>query len=705
LSEQDNRVNLQASSKLPDKHDHGWAAAEGSPKPLGVAWIEAEDAYNFAIFSEHATSVQLLFYGDDTSTPVFTYSFDYLANKSGHVWHCRLSRHLLQGAQYYGYRMDGPRSEHRFLPHAFDCEKILLDPYARSIYFPPDFSRLAAITTGSNAGQAMLGVLRAHETPVARTDTRCTRHDADLIIYELHVRGFTASPTSGVLADRRGTFAGLVEKIPYLVELGITAVELMPVFQFGPQAGDYWGYMPLSFFSPHHAYSSRREAADQHTEFRKMVEALHAAGIEVILDVVYNHTAEGNHAGPTYSFKGIDNDVYYLLSNDPRNPYLNFSGAGNTLACADETVRRLIQDSLRYWALEMQIDGFRFDLASVFSRKLDGSYDFGIPPIFSEIAAAPELAHVRLIAEPWDASGIYQLGDRFPGTNWLQWNARFRDDVRQFIKGDAGRVPDLMRRLYGSDDLFPDTLEEARRPYQSVNYVNSHDGFTLYDLVAYNEKRNWANDHGNTDGPEQNYSWNCGWEGDLNVPEDVLALRTRQAKNLFCLLMLANGIPMFRAGDEFLQTQLGNNNPYNQDNESTWLDWTRKERFADFQRFCRLMIAFRKAHPSLCRSRYWREDVRWHGVGAQPDLGTESRSLAFFLSGASEGDVDLYVMINAWWEDLTFTLQLPSTTGWRRAIDTGRPSPDDILDSGTEVALASTQYKVQARSVVVLVSR
>ncbi len=679
-----------------------WASVEGAPWPLGVTWIEAERAYNFAIFSQHATAVTLLLYEDESSSPAFTYHFDGLANKSGHIWHCRLSKEVVGGAKYYAYAIDGPRSEHRFLPYAFDPEKILLDPYAKSIFLPPRFSRLAAITNGSNAGKAMLGLLRAHDEVFDWTGDQQIRHDSDLIIYELHVRGFTNSATSGVSADKRGTFAGLLEKIPYLNELGVTAVELMPVFQFGPQENDYWGYMPLSFFAPHHAYASRRAACDQHNEFREMVKALHAAGIEVILDVVYNHTAEQNHSGPTYNFKGIDNCAYYLLSDDPHDPYLNFSGAGNTLHCANEAVRRMIQDSLRYWVQEMHVDGFRFDLASVFSRRDDGSINFGIPPIFSEIASAPDLAHVRLIAEPWDASGVYQLGQRFPGVSWLQWNARFRDDVRRFVKGDQAFVPALMRRLYGSDDLFPDTLEEARRPFQSVNYVNSHDGFTLYDLVAYNEKRNWANGQGNMDGPEQNYSWNCGWEGDEGASDEIIDLRRRQAKNFFCLLMLANGIPMFRAGDEFLQTQLGNNNPYNQDNESTWLDWSRKDRFADVHRFCRLMIAFRKQHPTLCRSRFWRDDVRWHGTGSQPDPSEDSRSLAYYLDGSSQNDIDLYVMINAGWDDLAFMIQEGPSTNWRLVMDTSRPSPADICEPGTEQAISSQECLVRARSVVVL---
>ena len=322
----------------------------------------------------------------------------------------------------------------------------------------------------------------------------------------------------------------------------------MPVFQFDPAAGDYWGYMPLSFFAPHHAYATSPAACTQRDDFRRMVKALHQANIEVVLDVVYNHTAEGNHAGPMYSYKGIDNSTYYFISNRPGDPYENFSGTGNTLHCANRYVRETIVDSLRHWAEEMHVDGFRFDLASIFSRSSDGSIDRNDPPAISAISADPHLARIRLIAEPWDAAGTNQLGRDFPAVNWFQWNGRFRDDVRRFLRGDEGTVPALMRRLYGSDDLFPDDRMHAYHSFQSVNFVTSHDGFTLYDLVAYQEKRNWANGEGNRDGPVENYSWNCGWEGDDDVRADVVAIRKQQVKNFCCLLFLSNGTPMLRAG-------------------------------------------------------------------------------------------------------------------------------------------------------------
>lgn len=526
------------------------------------------------------------------------------------------------------------------------------------------------------------------------------------MIYELHVGGFTRHTSSGVSKAARGTYAGVVEKIPYLKELGITVVELMPVFQFDPSDGDYWGYAPLNFFAPHSGYLVRRAADSQHDEFREMVDALHAADIEVVLDVVYNHSGEGDHTGPTYSYKGIDNSTYYISSGQPDRPYANFSGTGNTLHCANAAVRKLIMDSVRHWALDMGVDGFRFDLASVFTRNEDGSINPGDVPLLSGMASDPNLAGLRLIAEPWDAAGAYQLGRAFPGISACQWNGLYRDDLRRFVRGDPGLVPLLMRRLYGSDDLFPDDLPHAYHPHQSVNYITSHDGFTLYDLVAYTHKRNWANGHGNTDGADENFSWNCGWEGEEGAPIEVRELRKRQVKNFCCLLLLSNGTPMFRAGDEFMQTQGGNNNPYNQDNETAWLDWRRLDANADVFRFFRLMIAFRKAHPSLARSRFWREDIRWYGVGPQADLSYDSHSLAFALHGASQGDDDLYVMINAYWEDLDFRVQEGAAAGlWRRVVDTSFGSPFDFLEAGSEMLLQSLDYRVGARSVAVLVRR
>ncbi|MGC2704511.1 MAG: isoamylase [Candidatus Acidiferrales bacterium] len=677
-----------------------WAQTEGTPLPLGATWIEEEQAFNFAVYAEHAENVTLLLYSaDDLANPILTFQFDFLRNKSGRVWHCRLPLNQMRGARYYAYSVSGQAvSElHRFYP-----EKVLLDPYAKCVFIPPGFDRNRAIGPGPNAGKAPLGVLTGHDIAFDWSGDVSRHHESDVIIYELHVRGFTKNPNSGVHPSRAGTYSGLVEKIPYLKELGITVVELMPIFQRDPQEGDYWGYMPLNFFAPHAQYASSREDDGQYLEFKLMVKALHKVGIGVVLDVVYNHTCEGDHRGPTYSFKGVD-PGYYMSSADPGNPYANYSGTGNTLNFSQAHVRKIVLDSLRYWKDEMHIDGFRFDLASVFSRNADGTLNWGYAPIFGEIAADPELGQlwrVALIAEPWDAGG-YQLGRGFPGVTWLQWNARFRDDVRRFLKGDPGMVPNVMRRIYGSDDLFPDSRADSCHAFQSVNYINSHDGFTLYDLVSYNQKHNWQNGQNNQDGMDENYSWNCGHEGDKGVPADLMALRRKQVKNFCCLLLLSNGVPMFRAGDEFLNTQFGNNNPYNQDNEISWLDWSLLQTNQDIFRFFKNMIAFRKSHPSLCRSRFWREDVSWYGTGPTVDLSPDSRRLAFCLHGASQADDDIYVMINAYWEELLFRIQEGTPQDWVRIVDTSLPSPDDFAELG--VPLKHATFQVAPRSIVVLV--
>jgi glycogen operon protein len=675
-----------------------WTASEGAPFPFGVSWIEEEAAYNFALYSKHATGVTLLLYSEsDFIHPIFHYRFNPLKNRSGRVWHGRIPEREIPGARFYAYAVEGPYDP--TAGHRFEPQKILLDPYARAVFFPPDFSREAARHPASNAGRAPLGFLPACRIPFDWGDDRRPVHTSDTVIYELHVKGFTMRPNAGVSPEDRGTYAGLIEKIPYLKELGVTVVELMPVHQYDPQEGNYWGYMPLNFFSPHHAYASGDGMCRQINEFREMVKAFHAAEIEVILDVVYNHTTEMDENGPTYSYRGIDNTTYYLLEVDRRR-YRNDAGTGNVLHCANRAVRKMILDSMRYWVEEMHVDGFRFDLASLFTRNSDGSINLDDPPIIFEITADPLFANIRLIAEVWDLSA-YQLGRSFPGITWFQWNGKFRDDLRAFVRGDRGRINDLMARLYGSDDLFPET--ESYHAYQSVNFITSHDGFTLYDLVSYNTKHNEANGHRNTDGTDHNLSWNGGWEGDLGAPEAVLALRRRQVKNFCALLFLANGTPMLRAGDEFLQMQGGNNNPYNQDNETSWLDWDLLQKNRELFRFFKQMIAFRKAHPSLCRSRFWREEVHWYGAEGEVDRSEASQTLAFFLSGASVEDDDLYVLINASPRDRTFFLQEGKAEAWRRVVDTSLPNPEDFLPSGREAIMKEKSYTVKGRSVVILI--
>jgi glycogen operon protein len=675
-----------------------WAETEGLPLPLGASWIEDERAFNFAVYAEHAETVHLLLFSPkDLANPILSFQLDSLRNKSGRIWHCRIPLNQMRDARYYAYSVSGQPVAQL---HGFDHEKVLLDPYAKGVFFPLAFDRKLAMAPGQNAGKAPLGILPGQNIAFDWGEDVSPRPESDAIIYELHVKGFTNNQNSGVHPSRAGTYAGLIDKIPYLKDLGITVVELMPIFQRDPHEGDYWGYMPLNFFAPHAQYACCCDDGEQHREFKSMVKAFHNAGIFVVLDVVYNHTCEGDHLGPSYSFKGFDPSGYYMLSSDPTSPYANYSGTGNTLNFSQAHVRKMVMDSLRYWKNEMHIDGFRFDLASVFSRNADGSLNWGDAPIFSEIAADPELGRLALIAEPWDVGG-YQLGRGFPGTTWLQWNARYRDDVRRFVRGDAGMVPDLMRRIYGSDDLFPDSREHSYHAFQSVNYIDCHDGFTLHDLVSYNDKRNWNNGHENRDGMDTNYSWNCGHEGDEGAPAEVLALRRKQVKNFCCLLLLSNGIPMFRAGDEFLNTQFGNNNPYNQDNEVSWLDWSQLEANQDIFRFFKGMIAFRKSHPSLCRSRFWREDISWYGVGPTVDMSPDSRSLAFCLHGASEADDDIYVMINAYWQRLQFQIQEGVPEDWVKVVDTDLPSPGDFSEVGSPIQ--QCEYQVGPRSIVVLV--
>jgi len=665
-----------------------WSRIEGSALPLGTTWVASELGDNFSIYSKNATSVSLLLYQEpDFIVPVKVYRFSFPTNKTSRVWHMFVPAEEIGEARYYAYKLDGP-----FDPvtgDRFDHSKILLDPYARRIFLPPDFSRSAACGPGPNDGKAPLGILADRTFEAVAAQTGVLRHTHDLVIYELHVRNFTKHSSCKLNDGTRGTYAGISAMIPYLKDLGVTAVELMPINQYDPQEGSQWGYMPLGFFAAHHLYAEHANAHAAPGECREMVEALHHVGIEVILDVVYNHTTEGDRSGPTYCFRGIDNSTYYALDPNDLSQYQNFSACGNDLRTAHPLVRKLVIDSLRYWANEIGVDGFRFDLASIFMRDSSGSLNYNDPAIIAEITG--DLAkNVRLIAEPWqgEPGSGYVLGRSFPGLGWQQWNGKFRDDLRGFLKGDNGLVSAVMTRLYGSTDLFPDDLANASRPSQSVNFVTCHDGMCLNDLVSYTN--------------DSQKSWNCGWEGDSDAPEDVIALRKRQVKNFCCLLMLANGTPMFRAGDEFMNTQHGDPNPYKREDETIWLDWSRLEVNRGVFRFFKHMIAFRKGHPSIGRSGFWRDQVRWYGVTGQPDLSHDSHTLAFYLSGSQVGDDDLYVMINAFWQDLDFIVQEGAVEEWLRVIDTSRSAPEDISEPERRESLSSIRYKVAARSVVVL---
>jgi glycogen operon protein len=540
-------------------------------------------------------------------------------------------------------------------------------------------------------------------------DTPLRRPSAQTIVYEMHVRGFTRHASSGVGQAMRGTFAGLIEKIPYLVELGITAVELLPVFQFDAQDSppgkvNYWGYAPVSFFSPHRAYSARQDLLGPVDEFRDMVKALHRAGIEVILDVVFNHTAEGGRDGPTLSFRGLDNTTYYLLDKD-RSRYADYTGTGNTLNASHPVVRRMIVDSLRYWVESMHVDGFRFDLASVLARDASGE-PIPNPPILWDIESDPVLAGTKLIAEAWDAAGLYQVGS-FIGDSWKEWNGRFRDDVRGFFRGESGSVGRMADRLVGSPEIYG---HEEREPEQSVNFVTCHDGFTLNDLVSYDRKRNEANGENDRDGTNDNRSWNCGVEGPTDDPT-IERLRNRQVKNFLTVTLVSLGMPMILMGDEARRTQSGNNNAYCQDNEVSWFDWTLIEKHSDVHRFVSLLNARRVLRTAeherrrISLVRLIREARKsWHGVRVgQPDWGWDSHSLALEAELRREG-ITAYMILNAYWEPLTF--ELPPTgqdpMGWRRWIDTALEPPLDILPWQEATAVGGGTYRAAARSVVVL---
>jgi len=529
----------------------------------------------------------------------------------------------------------------------------------------------------------------------------------------MHVRGFTRHPSSGVSKEKQGTYAGLIEKIPYLQQLGITAVELLPVFQFDAQdcpqgLVNYWGYAPISFFSPHQAYSSRQSGSGVVHEFRDMVKALHRAGIEVILDVVFNHTAEGNHSGPTLSFRGVDNSTYYILEQD-RSRYANYSGTGNTLNANHPVVRRMIVDSLRYWVQEMHVDGFRFDLASILARDSSG-YPMASPPVLWDIESDPSLAGTKLIAEAWDAAGLYQVGS-FIGDNWREWNGKFRDDVRSFFRSDAGSVSRVADRIIGSPQIYGHKEREAE---QSVNFVTCHDGFTLSDLVSYDQKHNQDNGEGNRDGADDNRSWNCGIEGPTDDPA-IERLRNRQVKNFLTVTMLSLGVPMIVMGDEVRRTQHGNNNAYCQDNAINWLDWKQLDKHADLHRFVRLLIQrrlLREMGPERERESLNQliqgANKAWHGVKRnRPDWSDDSHTLAFSAEIRKQ-NLFLYLILNAYWESLDFELPLidkASREPWRRWIDTTLDPPQDIVEWQSALPVSADTYRAGPRSVVVMFAR
>jgi len=674
--------------------------------PLGAT--VAHGGVNFSVFSRHAVKIELLFFDQsDDSKPAHMISLDSSSNRTYHYWHVFMPG--VQPGQLYGYRAHGPFDPANGI--RFDPSKVLLDPYGRGVVVPNNYDRAAARREGQeNTSTAMKSVVLDPSSYDWEGDVPLRRPSAQTIVYEMHVRGFTRHPSSGVAESVRGTYAGVIEKIPYLQELGITAVELLPVFQFDAQdcplgKTNYWGYAPVSFFAPHQAYSTRQDRCGPMDEFRDMVKALHRAGIEVILDVVFNHTTESDHSGPTLSFRGLDNGTYYILEQD-RSRYADYTGTGNTLNANHPIVRRMIMDSLRYWVEEMHVDGFRFDLASILSRDQSGQV-MASPPVLWDIESDPSLAGTKIIAEAWDAAGLYQVGS-FIGDSWKEWNGRFRDDVRSFFRGEEGSLGRFADRILGSPEVYG---HKQREPEQSVNFVTCHDGFTLNDLVSYNTKHNEANGEDNRDGTDDNRSWNCGVEGPTDDPT-VEKLRNRQVKNFLTATLLSIGMPMILMGDEVRRTQRGNNNAYCHDSELNWFDWTLLAKHADVHRFVTLLNARRTVRDLQHERQRWsltelikQANKAWHGVKlGQPDWSRHSHALAF--SGELKHERILFHLIfNAYWEPLEFALPpvcAGNATPWRRWIDTALDSPDDIVPWQTAPSVPGYIYRAESRAVVML---
>jgi isoamylase len=708
---------------------HHFRTAPGSPSPLGATVYP--EGVHFALFSKNATAVELLLFDHyDTPQPAHVIALDPAVNRTFYYWHVLVFG--LKPGQIYAYRVDGPCAPEQ--GHRFNANKVLLDPYAREIIYGDNWSRKEAMGPAPNCASAMKNVVVDAGDYDWGGDRPLHCAFNDTVIYEMHVSGLTKHPSSGV--EHPGTYGGVIEKVPYLKSMGITAVELLPVQQFDEQdvldhrptdgsagvtcGANYWGYNPIGFFAPHRGYCTSLEHSKPVGEFRDMVKALHKAGIEVILDVVFNHTAEGDHRGPTMSFRGLENRAYYLLEPDHRL-YSDYAGTGNTLNGNHSIVRRLILDALHYWVDEMHVDGFRFDLASVLSRDEWGQ-PMRSPPILWDIESDPRLVGTKMIAEAWDAAGLYQVGT-FVGHRWAEWNGRYRDDVRRFLRADDGTVTHFLSRVTGSTDIYTAPDHALHR---SINFVTCHDGFTLNDLVSYNRKHNEDNGEDNRDGTDQNYSHNYGHEGPTDDPA-IEAVRLRQIKNAVAILMVSQGTPMLLYGDEVRRTQRGNNNAYCQDSELSWFNWEDVEKHGDLLRFVRRMVQFNREHPVLnlevypsdsspaqeslegtacLRDEVVERHIACHGVKLnQPDLGYFSHSIVLQLRGQSVGDDDLHIAFNAYWEDLEFELPArPRNSPWLRAVDTSLPTPDDIVDPGQERPVEEATYVAGARSVVILIA-
>ncbi len=663
----------------------------GRVLPFGASLFQ-DGAVNFSIFSKDATGCTLLIYNHGSKKPYVEIPLPE-SFRIGNVY-CILVYGINIETMEYGFRFDGPNDPAKGL--LFNKDNVLLDPYAKSVSGRSVWGRMPDYSKEfQHRGQIIM------EDYHWDGDKPLEIRPCDLVIYEMHVRSFTRHPSSGV--RHPGTYAGLIEKIPYLKELGVNCIELMPIFEFdefensrvvnGQRLYNYWGYSTVCFFAPKAGYAASAPFGMEADELKNLVKTLHKNGIEVILDVVFNHTAEGNEHGPTISYKGIDNRTYYLLT--PDGYYYNFSGCGNTMNCNNPVVRNVVLDALRYWVSAYHIDGFRFDLASILSRNQDGMPMID-PPLLDTIAHDAVLGKCVLIAEAWDADGLYQVGSFPSWGRWAEWNGRYRDSLRKFIKGGADCAPELISRICGSGDMYGERSAAA-----TVNFVTCHDGFTLYDLVSYNGKHNEANGEDNRDGCNDNDSWNCGVEGDTNDPE-VLKLRFRQMRNMFTILLTSRGIPMMLSGDEFANTQFGNNNAYCQDNEISWIDWSMAERHKDLHEYVKRLIAFRKKHPVFKASDYnfgengtGYPELSFHGTRPW-DIDVGAPSLSFGYMFAEDGrkyntgkDVFIYVGVNAYWEEQTFELpKLPDKYSWHLAFE----GFGYYADEGKEEKLSDQKY-------------
>ncbi len=688
------------------------AVTAGRAQPLG-ATVDG-DGVNFSVYSEYAWSVQLLLFADENARqPHTVIDLEPGVNKSFHFWHVHVSG--VGAGQIYAYRMDGPKDTSRS-GGRFNPNKVLIDPYALG-NVNTLWNRGDAVGPQDNVETSMRSMVLDPDDYDWEDDELPDIPMADSVIYEMHVRGFTKSPTSGVAHP--GTFRGVIEKIPYLKSLGVTAIELLPIYDFdesqvlreapdGTPLRNYWGYDPYGHFAPQSSYCVEPEEGAHLREFRDMVKALHKEGIEVILDVVYNHSSEGNQNGPTISFRGQANEAYYHLVPHDRQYYMDYSGCGNTINANHPVVTKYIIESLEYWVTECHVDGFRFDLGSVLSRGPGGA-PMETPPVLWNIELSRILSETKVIAEAWDAGGLYQVG-RFPGERWCEWNGPYRDDIRRFLRGEPGIIGAVATRIAGSQDLFG---PEEEKPSNSINFVTCHDGFTLNDLVSYNGKHNEANGEQNRDGSDDNRSWNCGVEGPTENDE-IESLRARQIKNAAAILLLSRGTPMILGGDEFHRTQMGNNNAYCQDNELSWYDWDLVTEHAGTVRFFSELIAFRKRHATLRKDDFFGggvnargvPEVSWHGCRLnEPGWNDPLCRVLSFTLGGMHDDPDLHVILNMY--DLGLEFELPQIDGqrWAVAVDTAQPSPEDILEAGAEIPVEGSSIHVFGRTAVVLVSQ